>query len=73
MSGEREVAEDIQTLRSMFPDETEEQLSRALDVAGSVAAAIQRLLDGPVEIDQDQARKLYVNWYLNCTRAGFTA
>ena len=56
MSGEREVAEDIQTLRSMFPDETEEQLSRALDVTGSVAAAIQRLLDGPVEIDQDQVR-----------------
>ena len=56
MSGERDVAENLETLRSMFPDHTEEQLSRALDVTGSVAAAIQRLLDGPVEIDEDQAR-----------------
>ena len=50
------VAENLETLRSMFPDHAEEQLWRALDITGSVEAAIQRLLDGPVEVDQDQAR-----------------
>jgi hypothetical protein len=48
--------ENLEILRSMFPDHAEEQLSRALDITGSVETAIQRLLDGPVEVDQDQAR-----------------
>ena len=56
MSSSSGAAENLETLRSMFPDHAEEQLSRALDITGSVEAAIQRLLDGPVEVDQDQAR-----------------
>ena len=59
MSSSSGAAENLETLRSMFPDHAEEQLTRALDITGSVEAAIQRLLDGPVEVDQDQARYCY--------------
>ena len=49
MSGERDVAENLETLRSMFPDHTEEQLSRALDVARSTDSGV----DIPAEVQDD--------------------
>ena len=41
------TAENVETLKAMFPDHDADQLSSALVATGSVEAAIQQLLEGP--------------------------